>query len=550
MTSAPERHQLFISYSRADREWVDRLKTMLAPLVRGDDLRLWDDSQIPPGARWQEEIARALATARVAVLLVSADFLHSDYVNNKELPPLLRAAEEEGLELLWVCVRHCLVDDTPIHAFQAAIDPGRPLAALAPWEQDEALAKVAKAIKGAFQRAREREARLREHQDTREKEAREKQAREEEAREQAARETEARAAAAREREREREKEANAREAREKEARPATPANEALGLSRQRLPDGASAELLSERSGLLGQRRWRVERVGLSRVWGVVEELAPGVDLQLVEIAAGTFVMGSPAGEEGRDVYKNCDKDWMIRAAVAGKDVEAQRQVTVPACWLGRFPITQAQWQVVAGWPQLERELDPDPARFKGADRPVEQVSWEEALEFCRRLSQRTGRAYSLPSEALWEWACRAGTTTPFHFGAILSPEVANFDGNFTYGDGPKGEFREHTTPVGLFPANGWGLHDMHGNLWEWCLDRWHPSPRHGPSDGRPWLEPSPEVPSEGRDLRLLRGGSWFSVPHYCRSASRGGTPPGNRDDCVGFRVCCLPPGLPSWSLNP
>jgi hypothetical protein len=186
MTSAPERHQLFISYSRADREWVDRLKTMLAPLVRGDDLRLWDDSQIPPGARWQEEIARALATARVAVLLVSADFLHSDYVNNKELPPLLRAAEEEGLVLLWVCVRHCLVEDTPIHDFQAAIDPGRPLAALAPWEQDEALAKVAKAIKGAFQRAREREARLREHQDTREKEAREKQAREEEAREQAA----------------------------------------------------------------------------------------------------------------------------------------------------------------------------------------------------------------------------------------------------------------------------------------------------------------------------------------------------------------------------
>jgi chemotaxis protein histidine kinase CheA len=306
MTSAPERHQLFISYSRADREWVDRLKTMLAPLVRGDDFRLWDDSQIPPGARWQEEIARALTTARVAVLLVSADFLHSDYVNNKELPPLLRAAQEEGLVLLWVCVRHCLVEDTPIHAFQAAIDPGRPLAALAPWEQDEALAKVAKAIKGAFQRAREREARrnaeraaaeeeARENaeraaaeKEAREKEAREKQAREEQAREQAAREIEARAAAARERERQ--KEANAREARQKEAKErevrkkearqreaevkaeadrltiSVASGQASALSRQRLPEGETAELLAERSGLLGQRAWRVRRLPL-QVWG-------------------------------------------------------------------------------------------------------------------------------------------------------------------------------------------------------------------------------------------------------------------------------------------
>jgi formylglycine-generating enzyme required for sulfatase activity len=546
---------------------VDRLKTMLAPLVRGNALRLWDDSQIPQGARWQEEIAGALTTARVALLLVSADFLNSDYVNSEELPEILRAAEEEGLLLLWVKVRPCLVHRTPIHAFQAAIDPARPLVALAPWEQEEALAKVAEAIDGAFQRTREREAREIEaraaaEKEAREKEAREKQAREEQAREQAARQTEARAAAARERDRQkeanareanapeaREKEAKEREVKEKKARQATAAWGALGLSRQRLPEGETAELLAERSGLLGQRAWRVRRQPL-QVWGVVEELAPGVDLQLVEIAAGTFVMGSPAGEEGRDVYKNWGEKWKNLAAVSGKDVEAQRQVSVPACWLGRFPITQAQWRVVAGWPRLERELDPDPARFKGADRPVEQVSWEEALEFCRRLSQRTGRTYSLPSEALWEWACRAGTTTPFHFGATLSPEVANFRGSVTYGDGPKGEFREHTTPVGLFPANAWGLHDLHGNVWEWCLDRWHPSPRHGPSDGRPWLEPSPEAPAEGRDLRLLRGGSWFIVPRSCRSACRLSNRPGARSVNVGFRVCCLPPGLPSWSLNP
>jgi formylglycine-generating enzyme required for sulfatase activity len=182
------------------------------------------------------------------------------------------------------------------------------------------------------------------------------------------------------------------------------------------------------------------------VWGLVEELAPGVELQLVEIAAGRFLMGSPPGEEGRTVYEHLPEEFIRLTGVAGVDVEAQRLVSVPRFWLGRFPVTQAQWKVVAGWPQLERTLDPDPARFKGADRPVERVSWHDAQEFCRRLSKRTGRHYSLPSEALWEYACRAGSTTPFHFGPTISPELANFNGNYTYASGPKGDYREHTTP--------------------------------------------------------------------------------------------------------
>ena len=498
MTPAVERQQLFISYSRADREWVDRLKAMLGPLLRGEDLHLWDDSQIEPGARWKEEIGCALASADVALLLVSPDFLNSDFIHKEELPPLLRAAEEKVLVLLWVKLRPCLVQRTPIHAYQAALDPARPLSAMAPWEQEEALEKVAQRIEAAFHniRTRQREETL--------------------------------AAALQS--------------------PASVTSVSSGLWRQHLSETTTARILPT-TGLLGQRKWRLETNPLP-VMCLVEELAPGVDLPLVEIPAGRFSMGSPPGEEGRDFYAQVSEEWKRLSGVDGVDVEAQRLVSVPRFWMGRFPITQAQWQVVASWPQVEDELNPDPARFKGSDRPVEQVSWYEALEFCRRLSKRTGRHYSLPSEALWEYACRADGTTPFHFGPTLSTDLANYDGNYTYASGPKGEYREHTTPVGFFPANAWGLHDMHGNVWEWCLDRWHASPRHGPSDGRPWLEPAEELPLEGRELRLLRGGSWFNRPQYCRSACRGRRHPADSPGDVGFRVCCLPPGLPSWPLNP
>jgi len=568
MTSAPQRHQLFISYSKADREWVVRLKTMLSPLVRGDDLRLWDDSQIEPGARWQEEIRCALATAKVAMLLVSPDFLHSDFVNNEELPPILRAAEEEGLVLLWVKLRHCLVHRTAINAFQAAFDPRSPLADLETSKQEEALAMVAEAIADAFQKARDKEAR---EQEAKEKEAQlmeervrtealklaremererleaaQKEARERETEERAA---QARAGANRQATGRRdETEGAAREAEARE-RSAPAETHPPGLPHQRLPAGETAELLSAGSGLLGKPKWRVQRRPL-QVWGFLEKLAPEVSLAMVEIPGGTFSLGSPAGEEGRDLYGSWRDDWKRRCAVAGVEVEAQRRVAVPPFWLGRFPITQAEWRVVAGWQALERELDPDPSHFKGADHPVEQVSWEEAWEFCRRLSRRTGHQYSLPSEAHWEWACRAGTDTPFHFGATLSPELANFRGTSTYADGPKGEDRQRTTPVGRFPANGWGLHDMHGNVWEWCLDRWHPAPANRPTDGSAWLEPALDVPQDGRDLRLLRGGSWFDVPHSCRSAYRGSGLPGHRSLNAGFRVCCLPPGSPPKLSSP
>ena len=188
----------------------------------------------------------------------------------------------------------------------------------------------------------------------------------------------------------------------------------------------------------------------------------------------------------------------------------QHLVKLEAFLLGRYPVTQAQWRIVAEeYSQQERELKPDPSRFKGDNLPVEQVSWEEAVEFCLRLSKKTGKTYRLPSEAEWEYACRAGTTTPFHFGDMITTEVANFDGNYTYNDSPKGEYREKTTEVGLFPANRWGLNDMHGNVWEWCEDDWHKDYQKAPQNGSAWKDQTQKEASE--DYKVLRGGSWFNV---------------------------------------
>ena len=203
---------------------------------------------------------------------------------------------------------------------------------------------------------------------------------------------------------------------------------------------------------------------------------------------------------------------------ACNDEFPQHLVIVPTFLMSKHPVTQAQWRIVATeLPRIEYELSPDPSHFEGDDLPVEQVNWCEAVEFCQRLSQATGRDYRLPSEAEWEYACRAGTTTRFSFGGFLMTNLANRDGG-------------RTTPVGSFPANGFGLYDMHGNVWEWCFDLWHSNYEGAPTDGTAW---------DGEDIdRVLRGGSWNFDPRDCRSASRGGNSPDHTDFDAGFRVCC------------
>jgi formylglycine-generating enzyme required for sulfatase activity len=247
---------------------------------------------------------------------------------------------------------------------------------------------------------------------------------------------------------------------------------------------------------------------------------------MVYIPAGNFQMGSPEDEQGRS-----------------SDESPQHLVSVPAFCMGKYPITQAQWRVVAGLSQVKHPLELEPSNFKGDDLPVEQVSWLDAEEFCLRLSAHTQREYRLPSEAEWEYACRAGTTTPFHFGQTISSEIANYraqdweinDKTYSgkYGAGELGEFREKTTPVGSFKvANNFGLFDMHGNVWEWCQDNWHSSYQDAPRDASAWLDSE----SSKSANRVLRGGSWTFIPEYCRSAFRYYSDPVDRDLIIGFRV--------------
>ncbi|MEO1148610.1 MAG: SUMF1/EgtB/PvdO family nonheme iron enzyme [Cyanobacteria bacterium J06638_22] len=246
---------------------------------------------------------------------------------------------------------------------------------------------------------------------------------------------------------------------------------------------------------------------------VREDLGNGVYLDLVQIPEGTFRMGSPESEAGRD-----------------DDEEPQHEVRISGFWMGKYPVTQAQWRSVAALPQVERDLDPDPSKFKGNSRPVESVSWEEAVEFCQRLSQHTGHEYRLPNEAEWEYACRAGAATPFHFGETITDRVANFDATLTYGDAPEGEYRQETTDVGSFPANGFGLYDMHGNVWEWCADDWHENYEGAPTDGSAWLSSGSE--------KMVRGGSWDDFPYGCRSANRYRYARDFQYNYLGFRVVC------------
>ncbi|MEH2230062.1 MAG: formylglycine-generating enzyme family protein [Nostoc sp.] len=333
----------------------------------------------------------------------------------------------------------------------------------------------------------------------------------------------------------------------------------------------------------GQEKENFQRHAQAQLF--CEKLDSGERLEMVAIPGGTFLMGAPEAEVGRDTHEG-----------------PQHIVTVAPFFMSKYPVTQAQWRFVAALPQINRPLAPAPADFKGDNRPVERVSWYDAVEFCARLAQLTGREYRLPSEAEWEYACRAGTTTPFYFGKTTTTELANYDGRFIYSSEAvppprptsptppfttpttpitppprptspisgfgyshsysshvtfpthdfgyssnhqisikenrfsfqgkyRGKTREQTTQVGSFQtANAFGLYDMHGNVWEWCADHWYDNYQRAPLDGSAWLS------DNENEYRVMRGGSWINYPELCRAASRAKGLPYDLSYYIGFRV--------------
>lgn len=231
-------------------------------------------------------------------------------------------------------------------------------------------------------------------------------------------------------------------------------------------------------------------------------------LHMVSVPGSSFMMGAA---ENSPNYKELDGP--------------QHKVTVKSFLMSRYSVTQKQWQTVAKLSAREHSLDANPSNFKGDNHPVEQVSWHEALEFCHRLEDLTGRPYRLPTEAEWEYACRAGTTTPYYFGDTVTTEVLNCQS-------------EETTPVDKFAiANGFGLSDMHGNIWEWCLDHWHNNYERAPTDGSSWLT------TDSTSRRVCRGGSWGDTQRNCRSDCRYYSRPESKVTIIGFRVVCSAPSI-------
>lgn len=246
-----------------------------------------------------------------------------------------------------------------------------------------------------------------------------------------------------------------------------------------------------------------------------EKLDENVSIEMIYIPNGSFIMGSTNNELGRE-----------------KDESPQQKIRIKSFYMSKFPITQAQWRIVATFPQINRNLNPNPSCFKGDKLPVEKVSWYDATEFCQRLSKYTNRTYLLPTEAQWEYACRGGTTTPFYFGEMITTDLANYDGRQGYGTKPTGKYDKKTSPVDSFTPNPFGLYDLHGNVWEWCEDHYSPSYKSKSTDGTAYYSNMMSSP------RLVRGGSWSLNPTYCRSGKRSSYAPDSNYNFLGFRIIC------------
>jgi formylglycine-generating enzyme required for sulfatase activity len=388
--------EVFLSYSHKDDELRQELSSHLSILTHL--IKPWDDRAIDAGAEWAQEIAQNLERAEIILLLVSANFMNSDYCYGVEMEKALKRHQSQTAQVIPIIIRTCNWQKSPLGQLQAIPIDNRSVASyLNPFERDDCWFQVIQKVEKAAEQI---------------------------------------------------------------------------------------------------KNHKIETMDVFSA-----DLGSGVFLEMVKIPGGSFLMGSPDGQ--------------------GDDEEhPQHLVTVPEFFMGKYPVTQAQWRSIAALPSVAITLELEPSGFKGADRPVENVTWYQAVEFCQRLSRLTSGEYRLPSESEWEYACRANTVTQFYFGDTLEANFANFR-----------ETVGQTTAVGSYPPNAFDLYDMHGNVLEWCQDNWHTGYQGAPTDGSAWID-------SGASRRMVRGGCWDLNPRYCRSADRSYPNPDFQYDFLGFRVVC------------
>jgi formylglycine-generating enzyme required for sulfatase activity len=541
---------LFSSYSHKDEDLRQKLETHLAALQRGGLIAEWHDRKLKPGDAWKSEIDRNLSSADIVLLLVSSDFIASDYCWGEEMTKALARHERGEARVIPVILRHCDWRSTPLSRLQAVPKDARPIK---DWpDEDQAFVDVVAAIARAVQSVRRRAEEVGRLPDAA-------------AQTQAPSEVHARGAG--------------RAATDPAATPQpagvvppshalpstpppalpTPEGEPDDLKRiSGIGPGIEktlhalgifhfrqiAELTPGNIARIDQRlRFpgciaREDWIGQARRLAAGEGVNPSGDTlapsgsavlsppeigqpgevfrdvekpwcpELVAIPSGSFVMGSPDTEKGRS---------------ANEGPQHAVRFTQPFA-LGRYPVSFEEYNHFCG---VEGRKKPRDGRWGRGRRPAINVSWEDARAYCEWLSEQTGQGYRLPSEAEWEYACRAGTTTRYWWGNEITHEDANYSGGVL--KVLVRLFTGKTTEVGSHPPNPWGLYDMHGNVWERVEDYWHDSYEGAPDDGSAWT-------TGDYRWRVQRGGSWLSVPENLRSADRSRSIPDFRENVLGFRV--------------